>query len=52
MCIVGTWGFSNYHTVGDLGGYVDSLTEAILKALPKVHGILVDSEESIDRCGI
>jgi hypothetical protein len=47
--IVRAWDFSNYHAIADLGGGGGTLIAAVLDTYPKLHGMLVDRQESIDR---
>jgi SAM-dependent methyltransferase len=48
MPIARAWDFSKYRVVADLGGGGGALIAAILKAFPKLSGILVDRQEAVD----
>jgi hypothetical protein len=49
MQIARAWDVSSFHTVADLGGGGGGLLAAVLTANPKLHGILVDLPEFIDK---
>jgi len=48
MSIVRAWDFSAHRVVADLGGGGGALMEAVLQAYPRIRGMLVDRQESID----
>jgi hypothetical protein len=49
MPLARAWDFSSWRVVADLGGGGGALILAILNAYPRVRGMLVDRQESIDR---
>jgi O-methyltransferase/methyltransferase family protein len=48
MSIARAWDFSKHATIADLGGGGGGLIAAILEVYPKVKGMLLDRQESID----
>ena len=50
--VLAAYDFSIFDTIGDIGGGLGHLLQAVLKAAPKLRGVLFDQPHVVERAGV